>query len=138
VGTRWVRAEPEIVAILRHELADELRADRVAPNVVDDAVLVVSELVGNSIRHARALPAGNLAVSWEQRAGGLTISVTDGGGLQSPVVRDAGPYDTHGRGLSIVAVLTDFWGVSHGPDTVTVWAHVPARSVAPTEPLIPA
>ena len=134
MGTRWVRAQPEIVAILRHELADELLADGVSPTIVDDAVLVVSELVGNSIRHARALPTGQLAVSWERRGGGLTISVTDGGGLQAPAVRDANPCDTGGRGLSIVAALTDFWGVSHGPDTVTVWAHVPAPMPAPLVP----
>jgi len=134
VGTRWVRAQPEIVAVLRHDLADELLADGLSPAIVDDAVLVVSELVGNSIRHARALPAGNLAVRWERRAGGLTISVTDGGGLQAPAVREATPYDTRGRGLSIVAALTDFWGVSHGPDTVTVWAHVPAPVTAPLVP----
>jgi len=133
VGTRWVRAEPESAAVIRHEIARELLDEGVDPEVVDDAMVVVSELVGNSIRHARALPAGHLAITWKHTPGGVTIRVTDGGGPQRPRPRSATPYGTTGRGLSIVAALTDFWGVSHDPDTVTVWAHLPQHR-APERP----
>jgi len=125
-----VRAEAQSVGALRHEIARDLHTAGVPPQVVDDALLVVSELAGNSIRHARALPAGQLAVAWEDREGGITIRVTDGGGPHHPAVRPARAEDTNGRGLSIVAALTDFWGVSHGPDTVTVWAHLPKHRAA--------
>jgi hypothetical protein len=69
-------------------------------------------------------------VAWERRADGITICVTDGGGRQFPTVRVAGQHDTHGRGMSIVAALTDSWGVTRGPGTVTVWAHLPERQPA--------
>lgn len=129
--TWWVQAQPESATIVRHELADALRGARVPDRVVDDAVLVASELVGNAVRHARALPAGRLAVAWERRADGITICVTDGGGRQYPTVRVAGRHDTHGRGMSIVAALTDSWGVTRGAGTVTVWAHLPERQPVP-------
>ena len=132
VSTRLVRAEAQSVAILRRELARDLHTAGVAQRVVDDALLVLSELAGNSIRHARALPAEQLAVAWEHREGGITIRVTDGGGPQHPAVHQVTAEDTNGRGLSIVAALTDFWGVSYGPDTVTVWAHLPMRRVTAT------
>ena len=128
MATWWVQAQPESAAIVRHELARELCGVGVPTQIVDDVVLVASELVGNAVRHARALPAGQLAVGWERRADGITICVTDGGGRQHPSVRAAGPHDTRGRGLSIVAALTDSWGVTRGPGTVTVWAHVPQRT----------
>jgi anti-sigma regulatory factor (Ser/Thr protein kinase) len=127
VATSWVQPRAESAAVVRHQLTRSLRSLGVAAPVVDDAVLVASELVGNAVRHARALPTGRLGVTWERRGGGITISVTDGGGRQYPGVRAAGPHDTRGRGLTIVATLADSWGVTRGPGTVTVWARVPER-----------
>lgn len=124
-------ARPESAATIRREVAAELLDAGVDPEVVDDVLVVASELVGNAVRHARALPRGGLAVTWGHSAGGITISVTDGGGIQRPRLREAGPYDTSGRGLSIVSALTDFWGVRPGSGTVTVWAHLPDRRPAP-------
>lgn len=129
--TWWVPAQLESAAIVRHDLATALRSDGVPEPVVDDVVLVASELVGNAVRHAQALPAGRLAITWDRRADGITLSVTDGGGWQLPRMRTAGHHDTRGRGMSIVAALTDSWGVTRGPGTVTVWAHVPERQPVP-------
>lgn len=130
VATRWVQARPESAATIRHELAHELGAAGVSERLIEDATLVASELVGNAIRHADAL-AGQLVVTWERRADGITIRVTDGGSRKYPRVRNAGPTDSHGRGLSIVAALADSWGVTPGPGTVTVWAHLPESSPVP-------
>jgi anti-sigma regulatory factor (Ser/Thr protein kinase) len=117
--------------VVRGEFTRELLAAGVSPDIVDDAVLVISELVGNSIRHARALPSGRLAITCEHGPAGVTIGVTDGGGPCRPQPRDASPYDTAGRGLAIVAALADDWGVSHGSGTVTVWARMPERALVP-------
>ena len=135
VSTRWVRAEPQSAAAVRRDIARTLLDDGIAADVVDDVQLVASELVGNAVRHARALPAGLLRVSWEQSAGGITISVTDGGGTHRPRARQAEPLDTTGRGLSIVSALTDFWGVNRSSGTVTVWAHLPGRRAASNTPI---
>jgi serine/threonine-protein kinase RsbW len=125
VGARWVIAEPESAALVRRDIARDLMSIGVSSETVDNVLIVASELVGNAIRHANALPSGQLQVSWEHSPGGITVSVTDGGGPQHPEPRDAGPDDTTGRGLSIVSVLADFWGVKRAPGTVTVWAHLP-------------
>jgi anti-sigma regulatory factor (Ser/Thr protein kinase) len=125
MATRWVLAQPESVAAVRRDISGDLLPAGVLSEVVDDVVLVASELIGNAVRHARSLASGRVRVSWEHDAAGITVSVTDGGGPQRPRSRRADPQDTTGRGLAIVSALADFWGVKRGPGTVTVWAHVP-------------
>jgi serine/threonine-protein kinase RsbW len=107
--------------ILREDLA-------VLPaEVTEDAAVVVTELLGNAIRHARSLDDGTFAVTWGVGELGLEISVTDGGSRSAPHVEDAAPTSTHGRGLSIVEHLTAQWGVEHHGSQTTVWAIVPVR-----------
>ena len=50
----------------------------------DDARLVVSELVGNAVRHARPLADGTMQVAWGQADDAVDIAVTDGGALTTP------------------------------------------------------
>ncbi|GII78169.1 hypothetical protein Sru01_31510 [Sphaerisporangium rufum] len=78
--------------------------------LVDDAVLVVSELVGNAVTH------GTPPIELTLAAGrtGLVGTVTDHGpGWPCPMPADdeAG----HGRGLLIVTALTYRWGVCSLP-----------------------
>jgi serine/threonine-protein kinase RsbW len=107
--------------ILREDLAV------LPPAVTEDAAVVVTELLGNALRHARALDDGTFAVSWGVGDLGLEISVTDGGSRTAPHVEDAALTATHGRGLSIVEHLTARWGVEHDGLQTTVWAIVPVR-----------
>jgi anti-sigma regulatory factor (Ser/Thr protein kinase) len=114
------------VGTARHRLAADLRERGVSEGTVDDAVLVLSELLSNALKHARALPSGSMRAAWWLRPDGLlAIEVTDGGGPTRP--RRASPSLTArgGRGLSIIAALADDWGVRGGHDEVTVWAHLP-------------
>jgi two-component sensor histidine kinase len=96
--------------------------------VVDDATLVVSELIGNAVRYGRPLPGNELWVAWEVEPGSLLVKVTDGGGDQSPRFRDAGPSDVRGRGLAIVDSLARKWGVDRYQNGVgpvsTVWVEL--------------
>ena len=48
--------------------------------IVDDAVLVLSEVMSNALRHARPVGSGKVKVAWDVRAGAVEIEVTDGGG----------------------------------------------------------
>lgn len=114
--------------MVRHELRSDLTAHAVPAPVVDDAVSIVSELLGNALRHAAPLPDGSVQVRWELRSAVLSLSVTDGGSDQLPTVRSAGTLDTGGRGLSIVSSLADEWGVERAPTATTVWAEL---SVSP-------
>jgi serine/threonine-protein kinase RsbW len=111
------------VGHLREILRDDLA---VLPEPVrEEVALVATELLGNSVRHARALDDGQLAVAWGVGEYGVEISVTDGGGATAPTARDAAPTETRGRGLSIVATLAAQWGVEQQGDVTTVWAVVP-------------
>ena len=121
----WIRNTPDSATAVRHFLHDEVEKAGLGLDLADDAALLASELVGNAIRHARALPAGYLNVTWLIDDGGVRVQVTDGGGGKHPQVRQVSVADTTGRGLAIVAALADDWGVDEKPATTTVWAHLP-------------
>jgi DNA-binding NarL/FixJ family response regulator len=95
-----------------------------ADRVVDDAVIVVSELVTNAIEHT---PNGcELRLSRGSGADGavLRIEVNDRG-ERIPDVQVLTQTREHGRGLHIVAALTSAWGVDTQPDgSKTVWAEL--------------
>jgi two-component sensor histidine kinase len=88
-----------------------------------DAALIASELVGNAVRHAPALPSGHLAVQWRIEDGpSYVLAVTDGGGVHPFSIKQRDIWDTSGRGLTIVAAVADDWGVSTAEGSTTVWA----------------
>jgi DNA-binding response OmpR family regulator len=87
--------------------------------LIDDASLVISELVGNAVEHAPA----SCVVVIDRAEGGLRIEVTDqGAGDPSPqsVATDA----ERGRGLMIVSALATAWGVQRGPQSKSVWVEL--------------
>ena len=100
--------------------------------MIGDATLVVSELVGNSVRYATPLPGGVLEVSWAVDPDCVRLQVSDGGGRSVPVRHDAGPEDVRGRGLAIVAALAREWGVelaqNGGGPMSTVWVDLPVTA----------
>lgn len=111
------------VAAARHRMIADLTDRGIAPEVVDDAALVLSELLSNALKHAHALPSGSVRAAWAVRPDHLLgIEVTDGGGPTLP--RRSSPSLTArgGRGLSIIDALSAEWGVRGGGDEVTVWA----------------
>lgn len=108
----------------RQRLGSLLEAQGVPGDVVQDVTLIVSELVGNAVRHARGLPSGGLHIDWEIGPGVVQVAVTDGGGLTVPEARDPGLNAQGGRGLAIVEALTTEWGVRLNGGATTVWASV--------------
>ena len=90
----------------------------------DDARLVVSELVGNAVRHARPLADGTMRIAWDHDDDGINIAVTDGGALTTPEKLDAGVSDLAGRGLAIVETLAAKWWVESTRSRTTVHALV--------------
>lgn len=95
----------------------------------DAALLVVSELVTNAVRHGSA--SSSDSVSLHVRPVGRTtrIEVTDGrarGGVDGADVTPAveGERTRSGWGLPIVAELTDRWGVERGPGRTCVWCEI--------------
>jgi anti-sigma regulatory factor (Ser/Thr protein kinase) len=122
-------AQPSSAAVLRLRIAQDLARVGIPDGLVNDVVLVATELLSNALRHARSLPGDQLDVSWDVRGGraaSVSIRVTDGGGRNTPHVRNPGPAETNGRGLSIVDSLAEEWGVEDGPGGATVWARLRA------------
>ncbi len=86
---------------------------------VDDAVLMVSELVTNAVAHGRP----EITLRLRLRPGRLTVAVADCGEAPlecaTPSLRQ-----TSGRGLAIVDALATCWGVSQGRVDKQVWFDV--------------
>ncbi|GAA2166384.1 hypothetical protein GCM10009845_25620 [Pedococcus bigeumensis] len=110
------------VALVRKALVDDLEVREVSAAVVDEAEIVVSELVSNSIRHARPLADGNLRVHWKVKAGVVEVEVTDGGSESTPRPAPRTIWAPSGRGLRIVRSLAHEWGVTEDRSGSTVWA----------------
>ncbi|MFJ9039856.1 ATP-binding protein [Streptomyces sp. NPDC102406] len=122
---------PAGVGEARHMMRDQLRRSGVSDTVVDDAVLILSELLSNACRHGRPLGGdmagdGSVKVAWQvDDRGCLTVEVTDGGGPTRPVPATPSVTARGGRGLNIITALADDWGVRDDAcGEVTVWVVV--------------
>ncbi|WP_285734587.1 ATP-binding protein [Nocardiopsis sp. ATB16-24] len=125
---------PASVSEARQRLCHDLRAMEIGEDRVDDAALILSELVSNALRHARPLPTpGNpensVGVSWRAevdrgaRSGGwVEIAVRDGGSSTMPRVARPSASGLGGRGLGIVQSLSGRWGTEMDATTTKVWA----------------
>jgi anti-sigma regulatory factor (Ser/Thr protein kinase) len=103
-------------AIARRFLRDQLCSAHHA-TVQDEAELLVSELIGNGVRHG--LPPIVLTVECD-RSAGLRVSVRDHDPTP-PVRREAGDDDESGRGITLVDVISDVWGVETDQQGKSVW-----------------
>ncbi|MEV6053730.1 ATP-binding protein [Streptomyces sp. NPDC052107] len=113
------------VSAVRHRAAAVLADWRVCPHLVDDALLMVSELVTNAIVHAR--PPAVLRLSWVLGDGGRTlrIEVSDAGpAFSTGGSLDGVDPDEHGRGEAIVHALATRHGIRTHLGGVTRWAEL--------------
>ncbi|MFD3659903.1 ATP-binding protein [Streptomyces sp. NPDC058659] len=122
---------PAGVGEARHRMRDELYRSGVSESVVDDAVLILSELLSNACRYGRPLGRaergeGDVLAAWRvDPAGGLRVEVTDGGGPTRPVPSTPSVTARGGRGLNIISALAQDWGVrDSATGEVTVWVVV--------------
>ncbi|WP_354378914.1 ATP-binding protein [Streptomyces sp. PvR034] len=122
---------PAGVGTARHRMREQLRIGGLPDSVVDDAVLILSELLSNACRHGRPLGTqeigdGDIRAAWRvDKAGRLTVEVTDGGGPTRPVPATPSVTARGGRGLNIISALAQDWGVRDGAGgEVTVWVTV--------------
>lgn len=89
------------------------------PHLVDQAQLVVSELVTNALEHAQS----PCEVTVLRSSHGVRIEVRDEG----PGAPDPQPPSDdreRGRGLRIIAALSSAWGIDSDPTSKVVWAEL--------------
>ncbi len=99
---------------------------RATANLLADALLVVGELVANSVRHADTPADSPIAIRAEARDGVLLLEVVDAGVTGAVAVRTPDLSDGGGFGLRVVDELTRRWGVERdGTEPGTrVWAEI--------------
>ncbi|MFJ7292444.1 SpoIIE family protein phosphatase [Streptomyces collinus] len=115
VATWAVPSDPSAVARTRKDVVAQLERWGLS-DAVFVTELVVSELVTNAIRHAQ--PPVQLRVIHDTT---LICEVSDGGST-APHLRRARTYDEGGRGLLLVAQLTERWGTRQSATGKTIWA----------------
>lgn len=92
-------------------------------HLVDDVRLAVSELATNAMVHAQT----PFTVALCETDASVLLCVQDGS-RGTPVARDASPTGLGGRGLAIVAEISQQWGMRREPDgTKWVWASFPTQ-----------
>lgn len=108
--------DPEEVSRARALAMAQVRAWELDTELLITTELVVSELVTNAIRYASG-PI-QLRLIRDQT---LICEVSDTGHT-SPHLRHAGMDDEGGRGLFLIAQLTQRWGTRHSFSGKTIWA----------------
>ncbi len=92
----------------------------IAPDVKGDVVLLVSELITNSVKYGGT---GDLRLQIEAPAPKrLRIEVVDQGSGFEPVARSRPKTEPGGWGLHLVETLADRWGVHEG--STHVWFEI--------------
>jgi anti-sigma regulatory factor (Ser/Thr protein kinase) len=116
-GAHWLElpAERSSVGAARRDMSTRLAAWRLPGGLCEDAVLLVSELATNVVRHTRS---ARFLYGVGLVDGCLRLEVHDqhrtAGGLPCHA---PGPDDEGGRGLLLVQQLADAWGVDRSPLT---------------------
>ncbi len=98
-------------SIARTKLAGFLTVNRAPSTVIDDALIVISEMIANAVSHGLPTEDGMVEISWTLNGDLLELSVYDGGkgGSLKPI--DFDEDSLSGRGLSIINRVADRWWV---------------------------
>ncbi|MDT0381217.1 ATP-binding protein [Streptomyces sp. DSM 42041] len=130
------QALPSRIGQVRRIVSAQLRYWHLDP-LIDRVALGLTELLANVHQHAG--PDKHCTVEmvflWDR----LTVSVRDHD-PQLPSLRVSDTSATHGRGLALVAALSDSWGIreQHDGSGKVVWFTLPAPFTAPAEPVFEA
>uniref|UniRef100_A0AAU2UX63 ATP-binding protein n=1 Tax=Streptomyces sp. NBC_00003 TaxID=2903608 RepID=A0AAU2UX63_9ACTN len=128
-------AAPARIPQVRRIVAAHLRHWRLE-NIIQPVSLGVCELLSNVHRHTRGTHDCVLELRWAH--GRLTASVADTD-PRLPRLHGPRPFAERGRGLALIAHLSDSWGTHTAPDGKVVWFTLSAQPQAlrPLRPLPP-
>ncbi|GGJ07281.1 ATPase [Streptomyces brasiliensis] len=129
-----LQALPSRIGQVRRIVSAQLRYWHLDP-LIDRAALGVTELLTNVHRHAQ--PDKSCTVEIELLPDRLTVSVRDHD-PRLPVLEEAEALDTTGRGLAMVAAVSESWGARPDGDSgKVVWFTLPAAPAAKPQPARP-
>lgn len=121
-GEVHLTARPESAAPARRLALSVIRRWGLAP-LADTVELLVSELVGNAVRHTGARTLGLRVL---RRRGCVRVEVRDPS-RALPCRLPVRPTDIGGRGLFLVDELSDRWGVDLLPRGKITWFELKVR-----------
>ena len=143
VASAAYRPEPAAVAAARKFVRETLQSwlhpgpgPAEDTGLVDDAVLLTSELVTNAVVHAGT----DVQVTCKLAGSAVEVVVRDSHPARmvpGPAKYDQIPAErTGGRGLLLPSALASAWGVSYGTDTKAVWFRMGlgGEQAGPAEP----
>ncbi|MFJ8348405.1 SpoIIE family protein phosphatase [Streptomyces sp. NPDC094153] len=122
------QAEPERVSVARRQLR-ELLHDWPDEEHVDSAVLLLSETLANVLLHTDVDALVLAEVSGEKGERRLRVEVTDAGD-DLPHKRRPGELASSGRGLVLIELLADAWGVVPRGKGKSIWFELYESSAA--------
>ena len=105
----------------RRTIAAFLDPSDVPESVVDDVLLLVSELVTNAVVHAASPAVVRLDADIER----IKVAVADLDGDKAPSVKEPDPLSSSGRGVLLVDRLAARWGVEPQCKGKVVWFELP-------------
>lgn len=127
-NTRSFPHEPQSVPAARRFALSVL--DGSSPETLEAIELMVSELATNCIRHTDS----GFELTIIRSGQDIRVEATDQAG-GTPTMRSPKPTDASGRGLKIIDMLSQRWGVrSDGASGKTVWFTIADRAPAPSWP----
>ncbi|MGW4638812.1 ATP-binding protein [Sphaerisporangium sp. NPDC004334] len=100
--------------------------------VLDEVVLLVSELVTNSVTHSDSRGGGPVTLAISECDGAVHVEVVDRGSEREPRVR-GGLEEEGGRGLFLVDAISDRWGMYRDGGGRVVWFAVRFRDAGASE-----
>ncbi|MFI6567293.1 SpoIIE family protein phosphatase [Streptomyces sp. NPDC050534] len=118
VSTWHIPADPALVAPIRKQVVEQLERWGLQ-EASFTAELVVSELVTNAIRYG----AHPIRLRLIHDTATLICEVSDTSHT-APHLRRAKTWDEGGRGLLLVAQLTQRWGSRHTAEGKTIWSEI--------------
>lgn len=116
---------PDSIPAARAFLIKLLDGWGIEDQVIEDASLLASELMSNAVKHG----AGIVDLKVEAEDGHLHVGVHDASDT-APIVNEAGPDSSGGRGMWIVQSIAHDWGTDVDGDEPgkTVWFELALRS----------
>jgi len=121
--------DPGAIAAARRYVRRQLLAWATPDDLVDDALVLVSELATNAVMHAGTA----FEVNCTHLGDSIRLAVRDsypGRGLPA-VLSTPDPSKPSGRGLLLCASLSAAWGVEYTPTAKTVWCRLALPDHAP-------